>query len=344
MGSAQAQILADRLAPEISGQIRLNAEYDFEPSSKSGNSTFKSPGMELNFGIDPTDDIWVQVGLQGGPSRDTENGKWNLQVSTAYAEFLGLMSRRDTLRYGLIPNLWIEYADSIWGYRWNCDTCGVFIDRYKYASRSDLGLSYRSSWTYGFWSLAVTNGEGLDKEEQGGGKDFQMMVEYLPMGLSLSHRMAFALSYIRGNYDHVAAALNKKERFLAQVHYLQKIGLSVILEAFWGEDPVDGINKNVADQVDLTDKGGLIAHSQGQSLLLKYGLPHQMEIFARHNRLNPMQEASARGLNEELLGFGFFPRQNLQFSLAWSQVRYEPDHSSLVGDSQAVSFSTQIGF
>lgn len=231
---ASAEILMDRLNPEISGEIRLNAEYDFAPSSKMGHSTFKSPGMELNLGLDPADDLWIQVTLQAGPSRDSVNGKWNLQASSVYAEFLGLANRRDSLRYGLIPNLWIEYAESIWGYRWNCDHCRVLVDRYQYVSRSDLGLSYRSPWLYGFWSMAVTNGEGLDQEEEGSGKDFQVMAEYLPMGLFLNRRIAMAASYIRGSYDHVDTSVSKKERFLVQAHYLQKYGFSLIIEAFWG--------------------------------------------------------------------------------------------------------------
>ena len=119
-----------------------------------------------------------------------------------------------------------------------------------------------------------------------------------------------------------------------------------------GKDPVDAIDKKVADQVVLTDQGGKQAEAKGLSASLKYGLPDiftwqpggRVEVFVRHDELNPMQSVSDRGLKADLLGFGFFPRQNLQISLAWSQVRYESQHSALVGDSQAISLSTQIGF
>lgn len=332
------------------GDLRFQGQYHFAPSSVQDKSEFVNPGMELAAHIDAMEDVMANVRGQVGPTRQsTSSGSYNADLTEASIQFLQLSSSQDQLQMGLLINPWVEVSESSWDGRFICPQCQVLTERFGYVSRSDAGVRYEKNWDQGFWSLSAMNGEGAKKEEEGAGKDYQFLFHYLPWEAGGQNHRAFSFSYIRGKYENLDPARSTRERLLMMYQHLQKWGWSTAIESFWGRDPVDAINLKVADQVNLSDHGGDWAQSVAWSWLLKYSFvfrneSHRVETFFRHDELNPLTSDGGRWLRQELLGFCFYPRQSLQFSIAWSQVNYGSSHSSAVGDLQNLSLTTDLHF
>lgn len=331
------------------GDLRFQGQYHFAPSSVQDKSEFVNPGMELAAHVDAMEDVVANFRGQMGPARQSSGGSYVIDFTEASIQLLQLSSAQDQVQVGLLINPWIEVSESSWDGRFFCSQCQVLTERYSYVARTDAGVRYEKMWDRGFWSLSAMNGEGSKKDEEGAGKDYQYLIHYLPWGTETQSHRALSLSYIRGKYENLDPSMSTRERVMLMYQHLQKWGWSTAVESFWGKDPVDAIQLKVADQVNLSDHGGEWAPSFAWSWLLKYSFlfrneTRPVEAFFRHDELNPMTSTGGRWLRQELLGFCFYPRQALQFSVAWSQVNYGSSHSSAVGDSQALSLTTDLHF
>lgn len=294
-------------------------------------------------------DFMLKAEVLYGRARDSVDGKYNLQVDSLVFEFSKLVSERDWLQYGMVTNKWEELADRFWGYR-HLGVRGPTLSlRYGYLAHSDLGLMAGADFeSWGKFSLGVVNGEGSGADEQGPRKDFHFVYSVEPnLGWQEGRVLTLAVLAIEGGYDNIDAEMAQKERLGFLLGFSQPVGWQGSLELLSTKDPVDGINLLIADRVDLTAQGGQIAKGQGGSLILKYRWPgagelRQYEVFSRTDRWNPALGIEGKAIRSQMLGFGFFPRQPLQISLAWSEVQYEINHAAAVRDTSDLNLAVRL--
>ncbi len=328
---------------EFQGDVSMLSVISIKPSSVHQRSSFQMPEGRLGarWTFEPETVLGGEVLY--AKTRDSVDGRYNLQMETVYLEMQKVLSDSHWIRFGLIPHPWEVIAERFWGYRFLGARGPTLGFRYSYLNRSDLGVitgANLESW--GTWSLMVVNGEGASKEEQGSRKDFHLTLEGLPFANYRDRqKITLALQVVEGAYDNIDPDVSQKERLSALFGFEQELGLMGSLEWMSSKDPVDGMNLLLADKVDLSAQGGQMVNGQGGSLILKYrGKVHTdeekrglYEIFTRVDQWNPAMGVKGKALRSQLLGIGFFPRQLLQISLAWSEVLYENNHATSLRDT-----------
>ena len=336
----------------LTGDISILSVISQKPSSVQNRSAFQMPEGRLgaNWQFDP--DFSLGGELVYGKARDSVNGRYNLQLETLFLEARHLLFESHWLQYGLVVHPWEALEEGYWGYRFLGARAPALGFRYGYLNRSDLGVVTGSQPAEYFkWSVMVVNGEGAGADEAGPKKDLHFIVEGQPFeNWRGSQKVTLAFLWVEGAFDNVDPELAQKERFALLLGLESDSGFVGSLELMASRDPVDGINQTVADKVDLSAQGGQVARSQGASLIGKWRgkggmgrfVDKPIEAFARIDFWNPALGVSAKGLRSQLLGIGFFPRQNLQLSLAWSEVQYENNHAASVRDSADLLFAARL--
>lgn len=321
-----------------SGEVGMNAVHTQKPSSQKNEFSFKMPEARLNLGISLEQDIQVQSELVFAKSRNPTNERWALQLERAYFDFDRLDDKEVFVQYGLIPLSWSDLLEDYWPYRASSQFAAPFAERYSYLNRSDLGIKLGGALQeWGDWSISVINGEGSSSDETGNKKDVELFLQS-----SMWEGFNWALLGVLGNYENIDSKVSQKERILLFLSYESLKNWIVFIELMSARDSSDGSNQKIADRVDFVNEGGQSLRSSGGSVGIRYRIREKSEFFVRYDALNPAIGIDAKGLKQTLLGFGFFPRQYLQFSLAWGHVQYEKDHASNVRDASEAVFSTLV--
>jgi hypothetical protein len=321
-----------------SGEFAMHSIYYIKPSSMKNQFAFKMPEARLNLYATMDSQTHLQLGVVYAKSRNPSGELWSLQVEETFIEFGDVITEGDFIQYGLVPSSWLQLADEYWPYRLSSQYGATLTERFSYVNRSDLGVKWG-----GFLGddieleLALVNGEGGRQDESGSKKELQSLLRG-----AVGSKFQWAIGGIWGNYENIDAEIAKKERLQLLINYDFYDSLSLFVEALLGQDAVDAINKTIADKVDLTTEGGKLIKSQGASAGIRYSWQEKKEFFLKADYLNPAVGVDAKGLRQILLGFGFFPRQYLQFSIAWGDVKYENNYASYVRDGSELVFSTQL--
>lgn len=335
----------------LGGIFRMWAIVPLKPSAEEYQTQFKVPQIDLVMNMAPAKNIKGHLEFAAGPTRDGTSDQWDMMVAMAYVEFERTFGTDIGVRYGLVPNIWVENQATLVDLEFSSRTSKNFLGRYGYSDTSDQGVSIQEDQDIYGWSLAVVNGEGEKSDETGYGKEGRLFLRWSPLSDWREEEKNFSVmaQWTEGSYTNVGPESTKRRlQLLAKLD--QDVSWGAQAEVFWGVDPVDAINGVVADSVDLTDRGGEVAHSFGYSARLYYSWRdavksvRKYQVFARYDSLDPMRSADDRGLVSYLLGFSYFPARNLQFSLAMSQVDYQVNHASAVGDAQEINFATILGF
>ncbi len=337
---------------KLSGDVSVLSAISQKPSSMQNRSSFQMPEGRLGALWSYDSDVALSGEIIYGKARDSVDGRYNLQLESAYFEFRHLLSESHWMQYGLLPHPWEDLTEKFWGYRYLGARGPTLAFRYGYVNRSDLGAitgAAFNDWIQ--WSLMVVNGEGAGSEEAGPKKDFHLAITTSPREIgSYGGKFTLGLLVIEGAFDNIDPDVSQKERVSVLLGFEKEFGFSGSLELMVSKDPVDGVNQVVADKVDLSSQGGQVARGQGGSAILKWRTLGSLgkikdklvEAFARIDQWNPATSVSARGLRSQLLGIGFFPRQNLQISLAWSEVLYENNHAASVRDSSDLLLAARM--
>lgn len=340
---------------KMSGDISALSAISIKPSSVQNRSSFQMPEGRLQGLWNSDPDMTLGFEIFYGKARDSVDGRFNLQLESAFFELRQLLSDSHWVRYGLISHPWEDLSEKFWGYRYLGARGPTLAFRHGYLNRSDLGAvsgAFVTDWLQA--SLMIVNGEGAGADETGPRKDFHLMLVTNPLEVfgseSDASKLTLGLLVVEGAFDNIDPDVSQKERLSVLLGLEKPTGISGSLELMKTKDPVDAINQTVADKVDLTSLGGQVAKGQGASAILKWrtmGSIAKMrdklvEAFARIDQWNPATSVSARGLRSQLLGIGFFPRQHLQLSLAWSEVLYENNHASSVRDSADLLFAARM--
>lgn len=332
------------LRAQFSGVFRMWGFVPLKPSGVEYQSQFRIPQIDFGVKIHPTEKLVGVLKLEAAQTRDLNSDRWDVMVDRAYLDFLQVFGTEIHIRYGLIPNSWLENQSARVNLEYASRTAKNLSDRLDYIDSNDQGVSFNQENDRWGWSFAVVNGEGEKSDEQGSGKEVRTFARW-----SSTSDSSVMAQWTEGTYEKVGPESTKRRlQLLAKLDPDVSWGGQV--ELFWGVDPVDAINLVVADKVDLTDRGGETAHSFGYSGRVSYSWRdleksvRKYQAFARYDYLNPMRSAKDRALAGYLLGFSYFPARNLQFSLAMSQVEYEENHNSAVGDAQEINFATTLEF
>jgi hypothetical protein len=328
---------------ESTGDISAVMAYTEKPSSLKDQSAYRVPlgilGLQLGF----EEGMKAITELSYGRTRDT-TGRAQLQVEKLYVQVDGLISENGVMQFGQLPNPWVGLMEreSPMAFYLGASYQPIVI-HWNELNRADSGFAFVQNWSASQLEISITNGEGPGQDEKGPRKELQIFYQtQLFDAAKLDQRWLLAFGAIEGGYENIEASISQKERLLVFIKYevLHKSWGS--LELISSKDPVDGVNLKVADQVDLTDLGGLVTRGSGGALELGSWLSEKSAVQLRCESFNPAQGVDGRGLSSEMLGFHFFPRQHLQFSLAWVQVQYGQNHSASVRDSEEVALGAKL--
>lgn len=328
---------------EITGEIGSAWSYAQKPSALKDQSAYRVPLGILGGKFDFEDDVGAVVEASYGRTRETATGRAQFQIEKVYLQ-VDEISETVSMRFGQIPNSWVEVQEqeSPFAYYLGSTYQPISV-RLNEVNRADSGISVLQTWSTSSLEISLTNGEGAGQDEKGARKELQVFYQLNSVQeAELDGRWLLALGLVEGGYDNIDASISQKERLLFFLKYEKPQQAWASLELMGSKDPVDGINQKVGDQVDLTDLGGLVARGSGGGLEIGSWLGEKTAAQVKYEYWNPAQGVDARGLTSRMLGFHFFPRQHLQFSLAWIQVQYEKNHSVLIRDSEEVAFGARL--
>jgi hypothetical protein len=248
---------------------------------------------------------------------------------------------RSELRYGLVPDFWVETEREQWDYDFWGMTSYVPLIKYKYASWADLGLMYRSELPadLGEWALSVTNGEGLESDEVGSRKQAQLVVNF-----TKAAPFYVLLSYLHGAYDNYDDMFNEKRRILAHVSYEGDRGL-IAVEYYEAKDPANAITAlKMAGGVDVTALTGSNVTGQGATLFGKWKFDEKWSLFARVDWLNPVKGESKKTLQDTSGGTAYELSEDILLAFSYEYIQYGEQFSPSPRDVSHFDFATRVNF
>ncbi|RYZ81146.1 MAG: hypothetical protein EOP06_24030, partial [Proteobacteria bacterium] len=218
---------------QLTGEANLATTLTQLPSRNSGVVAFSLPALRLNLEIPLRDNNEIFVQLESAESRDATSKRFDTQLKEAYVKFSSFLPANSELRYGLVPTFWNELGREQWDYDFWGPTSELPQIKYNYSSWSDLGLRYQSELAndLGFWAFTISNGEGLESDEVGPRKQYELL-----LAMTKAAPFYVTLSYGQGSYDNYDPSFNEKMRAMINLSYEQENAM-VALEYFEMKDP-----------------------------------------------------------------------------------------------------------
>lgn len=308
---------------DLSGQMVMESRIYQKPSSLTGASSFSIPWMTLDARFVSRDggELFLQfLGVSPAPVGQNE-----FQLRQASFFLPQVLGESVDLRAGLLASELSQRLRSYWPVSNVANELDFSLQRWGYQAFSDYGFELFGNLggdaTTLVWGFQMTNGEGRGKPEQGPQKDLQAWIaaEWGSDSAVLAYLMVR-----RGAYENIPVPQAMKERYVLGVWAQQNRGWSGGLDLFVTSDPVDAINGQVAESVDLTVMGGQRVKGRGVSTLVRYIWSDQQDrlwqIFAKSDLLEPVMEDKDRQVMSQNFGLMFSPRVNVQWVFYHSQT------------------------
>jgi hypothetical protein len=325
----------------ISGELDVATTLTQLPTRDQGKLAFSIPSFKLDMEVPLRESNEFFFELESAENRDATSKRYDTQVKEAYLSLTSFLPARSELRYGLIPDLWIELEKEQWDYDFWGLTSYLPLIKYKYTSWSDLGLMYQSELPYdlGQWALVVTNGEGLESDEVGPRKQFQLV-----LGVTKAAPFYLMASYLQGSYDNYDERFFEKRRLQLQLSY-ESEGNLLALEYFDTKDPADAITAlKMAGGVDVTALAGTNVAGQGASLLGRLKVSEKWALFLRADWLNPVKADAKKNLQDLTGGFSYDLTEDILMAFSYEYTQYGENFSASPRDGSQFAFSTRVGF
>lgn len=320
----------------FAGELDIATTIHQFPTRDQGTMAFSIPSLKLDIEIPLRDNNQFFIELESAEYRDDKSKRHDTQVRQAYLSVMSALPEGAELRYGLIPDPWIEREKEQWQYDfWGMNSYLPLI-KYKYSSWSDLGLMYKAELPedWGIWALSATNGEGAVSEETGPNKQVQFL-----LGLTKKAPFYFMLSYVQGAYENFDEKIKEKRRLLAHFSY-EEGGNLLALEYFDLKDPADVI----ANGADLSAVNGTSVSGQGVSVFGKLHVAQNWDLFLRADWLNPVKEDAEVSLISLIGGASFEMSEDILWALSYESVQYGEHFSASPRDEGRFVVATRVSF
>lgn len=324
----------------LSGEFNLLAAWKQLPTRDQGVTAFSIPSIRMDFEVPLHESNEIFVELESAEFRDATSKRYDTQAKEAYLSLVSLFTGVE-IRYGLIPNSWVEMQRGSWDYDFWGPTSETFLIKYKYSSWADLGVDVHGEFgdDFGEWTLSGSNGEGAESEELGRHKEYMAILSF--------HRLAplyFTVSYLQGAYERIDDSFNQKKRIMAEISYATEItyaGISYYNTA----DPADAITAGkMAGEVDVVSLAGTSVEGQGASLLLRRKITARTDIFARADWLSPVKTQRDKNLRSVTGGVSFQSNEDLLWVLAAESTTYSETFAPAARDQSQFLAATQVKF
>jgi hypothetical protein len=274
--------------PSIKVGVLLFADYTVQQQPKivdaDGNTVTLSAFQITRSYINVTGTISKAIAFRITPDivRETGvgsslNGSYTFRLKYAYAQWNldEVLNQGSFARFGMQPNPWIEFIDSVYRYRFQGQT---FEDREAYLPSSDVGATfhYALPGNYGDVHTGFFNGETYQRAEVNDQKAFQVRGTLRPLP---NHAVLNGLR-LTGFYDHDAYVKDaERKRALLAVTYEHKY-----VNAAW----------QITDQKDQTSAAKPLTDGSGWSLWVTPKTTKGFEGLLRFDHLEPNDTINSR--------------------------------------------------
>ncbi|MGZ3743070.1 MAG: hypothetical protein ACXWRE_12880 [Pseudobdellovibrionaceae bacterium] len=328
---------------EISFSGELDAALTLKqlPTRDQGVTAFSLPYLKLDIEAPLKDNNEIFLELESAEYRDATSKRFDTQLKEAYLSLTSLFPPGGELRYGLIPDLYIEIQREQWDYDYWGVNSSLPLIKYKYTSWADLGGMYQGEFAddWGHWALSVTNGEGMQSDEIGPRKQAQIII-----GLTKIAPFYAMFSYVYGGYDNFDDSFNKKTRLLAHLSYEFSKGL-LALEYYATQDPADAITAGaMAGGVDVSALHATSVEGQGATLLGRLGLNENTNLFLRADWLSPVKQEKEKNLKALSTGISYDSSEDIRWALAYEYTDYSNEFAASIRDQSQLVLATKVIF
>lgn len=330
---------------DFEGQAIFDFRLEQKPSANNGLSTFSLPWLSLSAVREFEDKSELALEVFGATPVTNSIEIQFRRIALTVAEAVG--SSTD-LELGLIENGFFEIQSKYWPLRRLSSEMRFPLQRWGYLPDTDYGFQLRTllgdKWTLGF---QATNGEGRGQAETGPRKDFSL---WMTTEWSGSDDRAWLISLlgVRGAHESVASELASKDRASLAIWSTRFEGWSASLAYDWAADPADAINGKVAEQVNLTSKGGERVQAQGYTGHLRYDWRSpdgkHWSIWTGSERWEPVKGEGDRAIQSSHLGLTYTPRPLLTWAIYNTQTSFANNHSTAPRDQQSWRLSVDFRF
>ena len=337
--SEQALALSDI---EITGEADLNGVGFLLPSGQSGHTEFQVQSLLLDFNIPLKEGNLLYVSFEGAQKRTDSGESFLVNTREAYLDLVNVFEGMHGLRLGLIPHSWLEAHYEDWDYRFLGQTGWSISEKWRYASYSDLGVSYMSELpsNLGEWALSVVNGEGRDQDNAGPHKEGSLFFRFTTWAPWM-----ISLNYVHGTYEKYGSDVAAKERIQASVVYKSEENFKVGLELLDAHDPADALTDGkMADAVGVMDLTGQAVHGMGGSLYTVFGTGPKAEVMIRYDYLNAVVGDPDKTLHSGVVALAYQLTEDINTALAVDRTLYGDNYGSGVRDSSKVELAAQVLF
>jgi len=325
----------------FSGELAAAFAYKQLPTRDQGLSAFSLPRLNLNIEAPLRDNNEVYLQLESSEYRDGTSRRFDTQLKEAYLSLTSVLPARSELRYGLIPDYYIELQKEQWDYDFWGNSSLVPMIKYKYASWSDLGAMYQGQLPedWGQWAVSATNGEGYQSDETGQRKQAQLV-----LGLTKAAPFFAMLAYSYGNYDDYDSTFNTKSRLVANLSYEFSRGL-LVLEYYSTQDPADAISTGrMAAGVDVTSLHATVVNGEGANLFGRWDLNEKTDLFVRLDYLTPVKSEKNKNLKAISTGASYDLSDDIRGVFAFDYTDYSEDFSAAIRDESQFVLATRVSF
>ncbi len=326
---------------DIGGELNLAATLYQLPTRDQGTLAFSISSLVLDFKMPLRENNELVFQVKSGDSRDSVTKQYDAHLNEAYLSLVSIFSTDSEIRYGLVPNYWVELQKDHWGYDfWGLPSFLPLI-KYGYMSWSDLGLMYRSGIVddFGSWGLVFSNGEGLGSDEIGARKQVQLVAS-----INNKSPLYVLINLTQGYYDNYDEKFNEKRRLATQIGYQAELGL-LALEYFATQDPAEAITAfKLGGGVDATALSGTNVSGQGVSLFGKLVVNDKWNLFIRGDWLNPIKTDSQKTLQDWTGGASYALTEDILMALSYEYTHYSEQFSASPRDAGQFICATRVIF
>lgn len=334
---AQATPAVDTPSIKVGAVLFTDVTYQQEPKQNDidGNSFSATTFNVMRAYINLTGMLSKRIAFRVTPDvvRETGtgssiSGSYTYRLKYGYGQYnLDDWAPKGSFgRIGMQQTPYIDYFESVYRYRFMGPT---FADREGYAISSDLGISGRYVFPgdYGDVHAGVYNGEGYARSEPNDQKSFQVRASYRPFPSSANLKgLRFAAFANADNYLQDAP----RDRMILNALYDSRV-VSGGVEYLEAKDKL----RASAPELDAV----------GWSLFVAPHLPNRVDVFLRHDSLEPDERAGAKK-ERNIIGLVYWlpiDKVTSAVSFDYENVTYE-DFSTARPDEKRWAIHTQISF